>query len=86
MATDTLDDWLEEWPTRKGPATEEEVQRLVDEIERLHAEVAAHEVARMPEGNETRCRRCLPSVGVRVQCEDCRRIDKRAAEIRAGDA
>lgn len=34
---DTLDDWLERWPTRKGPATEAEVQRLVDEIEAQRA-------------------------------------------------
>lgn len=64
----------------------EEVGRLDTETGRLREEVTAHKVARMPEGNETRCRRCLPSAGVRVQCEDCRRIDKRAAEIRATDA
>lgn len=33
---DTLDNWLEEWPLRGGwQCTRDEVQRLVDEIERL---------------------------------------------------
>lgn len=36
---DTLDDWLEEWPLRGGwHCTRDEVQRLVDEIERLRRE------------------------------------------------
>lgn len=39
--SDTLDDRLEEWPTRKSPATEAEVQRLVDEIVRLREQNTA---------------------------------------------